>query len=315
MNFTHNNHLTYTIGGRPYGYREDITDKFEVDIGSVDKDHYAKSSWLEEQSRTADLIYKDYGKDFVVMFSGGTDSEIVLHAFKKIGLNPRAVFIKFTGDYNLHDLELAVQITNELDIKLEVIPFDIINFYRNGLAHDFASELQCSQMAYLSVYYHIAKLGVPAVMGGEMLMKRQAKPTGSKWFYCFRENEDASAMRFSNKYHIPLVNEWFSYTPEMMGYYLERPRIQNLLTDKHNGKMTSVSTKNSVLNYLHPGLVKKVKTTGFEKLLGFNAEAYAHLANTFVKRLESSLDGIYIEDVYKKLFGEEYASSQTQQQS
>jgi len=315
MNFTHNNHLTYTTGGRPYGYREDVTDKFKVDIGSVDKNHYAKSSWLEEQSRTADLIYKDYGKDFVVMFSGGTDSEIVLHAFKKIGLNPRAVFIKFTGDYNLHDLELAVQITNELDIKLEVIPFDIINFYRNGIAHNFASELQCSQMAYLSVYYHIAKLGVPAVMGGEMLMKRQVKPTGSKWFYCFRENEDASAMRFSNKYHIPLVNEWFSYTPEMMGYYLERPRIQNMLTDKYNGKMTSVSTKNIVLNYLHPGLVKKVKTTGFEKLLGFNAETYAHLANTYVKRLESSLDGIYIEDVYKKLFGEEYASSQTQQQS
>ena len=315
MNFTHNNHLTYTTGGRPYGYREDVTDKFKVDIGSVDKDHYAKSSWLEEQSRTADLIYKDYGKDFVVMFSGGTDSEIVLHAFKKIGVNPRAVFIKFSGDYNLHDLELAIQITNQLDIKLEIIPFDIINFYRNGIAHDFAAELQCSQMAYLSVYYHIAKLGVPAIMGGEMLMKRQVKPSGSKWFYCFRENEDASAMRFSNKYHIPLVNEWFSYTPEMMGYYLERPRIQDMMADKHNGKMTSVSTKNTVLNYLHPNLVKKVKTTGFEKLLGFNGETYAHLANTYVKRLESSLDGIYIEDVYKKLFGEEYAGSKTQQQS
>jgi hypothetical protein len=152
-------------------------------------------------------------------------------------------------------------------------------------------------------------------MGGEMLMKRHVKPNGSKWYYCFRENEDASAMRFSNKYHIPLVNEWFSYTPEMMGYYLERPRIQDMLTDKHNGKMTSVSTKNAVLNYLHPGLVKKVKTTGFEKLLGFNGETYANLATTYVKRLESSLDGIYIEDVYKKLFGEEYASSKTQQQS
>jgi hypothetical protein len=79
--------------------------------------------------------------------------------------------------------------------------------------------------------------------------------------------------------------------------------------------MTSVSTKNVVLNFLHPGLVKKIKTTGFEKLLGFNGETYAHLATTFVKRLEPSLDGIYIEDVYKKLFGEEYVGSQTQQQS
>ena len=315
MNFTHNNHLTYTTGDRLYGYREEPTEKFKVDIGAVDKDHYAKSSWLEEQYRTADLIYKDYGKDFVVMFSGGTDSEIVLHAFKKIGVKPRAVFIKFVGDYNLPDLELAIQITNSLDIKLDIIPFDIVNFYSNGKAHEFAGELQCSQMAYLSVYHHIAKLGLPAVMGGEMLMKRHVSASGSKWFYCFRENEDASAIRFSKKYSIPLVNEWFSYTPEMMGYYLERPRIQELITNKHNGKMTSVSSKNAILNHLFPGLVKKIKTTGFEQLLGFNGESYANLANTYVKRLESSLDGIYIDDVYKKLFGEEYASGETQQQS
>jgi hypothetical protein len=314
MIFTNNNHLTYSIGGREFGYREDPTEKYKVNIGAVDKDHYAKSSWLEEQYRTADLIYKDYGKDFVVMFSGGTDSEIVLHAFKKIGVKPRAVFIKFVGDYNAPDLELAVQIANGLDIKLDIVPFDIINFYRNGMAHEFAQELQCSQMAYLSVYHHIAKMGLPAVMGGEMLLKRQVKPAGSEWFYCFRENEDASAMRFSNKYHIPLVNEWFSYTPEMMGYYLERPRIQDMMTNKFNGKMTSVSTKNAVLNYLFPGLLPKIKTTGFEKLLGFNGETYANLAGTFVKRLESSLDGIYIKDVYTKLFGEDYASSKAEQQ-
>lgn len=311
MNFTYNNHLNYTTGDRLYGYREDPTEKFKVNVGSVDKDHYAKSSWLEEQRRTADLIYKDYGKDFAVMFSGGTDSEIVLHAFKNIGVKPRAVFIKFVGNYNLPDLELAIQIANGLDIKLEIIPFDVINYYRNGKAAEFAAELQCSQMAYLSVYHHIAKLGLPAVMGGEMLMRRSVKPSGGEWYYCFRENEDASAMRFSKKYHIPLVNEWFSYTPEMMGYYLERPAIQTMLTDKNNGKMTSVSSKNAILNYLHPGLVKKIKTTGFERLLGFNGETYANLATTFVKRLEPSLDGIYIKDLYKKLFGEEYASSKT----
>lgn len=315
MNFTHNNHLTYTTGDRLYGYREDPTEKFKVNVGTVDLDHYAKSSWFDEQRRTADLIYKDYGKDFAVMFSGGTDSEIVLHAFKSIGVKPRAVFIKFVGDYNKPDLELAIQIAAGLDIKLDVVTFDIINYYRNGKAAEFAAELQCSQMAYLSVYHHIAKLGIPAVMGGEMLMKRSVKPSGSEWYYCFRENEDASAMRFSKKYHIPLVNEWFSYTPEMMGYYLERPAIQNLVTDKNNGKMTSVSSKNAILNYLHPGLVKKIKTTGFERLLGFNGETYANLATTFVKRLEPSLDGIYIKDLYKKLFGEEYASGKTQQQS
>ena len=302
MNFTHNNHLTYTTGGRPCGYREEPTDKFKVDIGAIDKDHYAKSSWLEEQSRTADLIYKDYGKDFAVMFSGGTDSEIVLHAFKKIGVKPRAVFIKFVGDYNLPDLELAIKITNDLDIKLDIIPFDIVNFYRNGMAHEFASELQCSQMAYLSVYHHIAKLGLPAVMGGEMLMKRHVKPSGSKWFYCFRENEDASAMRFSNKYHIPLVNEWFSYTPEMMLYYMEDFAIKNLVVDK-TPYWSITPIKNMVLRRIVPGLRKKSKGTGFENLKALLHESKEMLGELMVENIGDTHPHLTYDEVLNKLRG------------
>jgi len=319
MNFTYNNHLKYKIGSdvtgyRDFGYREQVTDKFKVSVGAIDKDHYATSNWVQEQYRTADIIRREYGKDFVVMFSGGTDSEIVLRAFKHIGVTPRVVFIKFNNDYNHGDMVYAIQIANSMDLKLEIIPFDIINFYRSGLAAELATELQCSQMAYLSVYYHVAKLCLPAVMGGEMLMKRITKPNFSEWSYCFRENEDASAMRFSHKYGIPLVNEWFSYTPEMMGYYLEHPVIKSMLTE-NNYKLTSVSTKNSVLYTYMPDIVKKIKTHGFEKILGFNGETYAALSQCYVKRLESSLDGIYIRDLYKSLHGEDYVSSEVEQQS
>jgi len=304
VNFTYQNHLKYWIGERQFGHRQSVTEKYRVQVGAVDRDHYARSNWVNEQSRTADIILREYGSDFVVMFSGGTDSEIVLRAFKQIGVTPRAVFIRFLGDYNQRDLEIAKHVANNLDTPLEIIDFDIIDFYRSGRAQEFAEELQCSQLAYLTVYYHIAKLCVPAVMGGEMLLKRSVNANGSKWFYCFRENEDASAMRFSVKYNIPLVNEWFSYTPEMMGYYLQHPAIQNLINTKYNYKLASVSSKNRILYSYMPELVKKIKTTGFEKLLGFNGEAYAELSRCFTKRLESSLDGIYIEDLVKQLRGE-----------
>lgn len=313
MNFTNNNHLQYSIGGREFGYREDVTEKYKVKVGTIDYDHYLKSNWLDEQYRTADLIYKDFGKDFVVMFSGGTDSEIVLRAFKKIGITPRAAFIRFSNDYNLQDYIIADEIAKSLDVKLEVFDFDIVNFHRNGKSAIYAKELQCSQLAYLSVYYHIAKLAVPAVMGGEMLLKRSVSKNGSRWFYCFRENEDASAMRFSNKYHIPLVNEWFSYTPEMMLYYLENSTIRSLITERYNGKLASVSTKNKVLKSLMPELVKKIKTTGFEKLLGFNGESYAQLSTLMPKRLEPSLDGIYIDELYKQLLGDKYVGYEIKQ--
>jgi hypothetical protein len=304
MNFTHNNHLTYTIGDRLFGRRETIYENYKVNVGKIDPDHYKNSNWVQEQYRTADLIRKDYGKEFVLMFSGGTDSEICLKAFKKIGAVPRVVFIKFTNGYNEGDLKIARYICDNLGFELEEIEFDILDFYYSGQAWEFSSEIDCRQMAYLSVYHHIKKLQMPAVMGGEMLLKRHVTPTDSQWYYCIRENEDASAMRFSLKYNIPLVNEWFSYTPEMMGYYLEHPTIKWLLETPTNGKLASVTTKNRVLHSYMPDLVKKRKTHGFEKLLGFNGETYNELYKSHVKRFASSLDGILIGDLKQQLFGE-----------
>jgi hypothetical protein len=309
MNFTYQNHLKYTIGGRLFGVRSAPTEKFRTTVGSIDQSYYYKSDWLQEQYRTADLILQEFGNDLVVMFSGGTDSEIVLRAFNHIGFKPRSVFIKFKNDYNLPDLIMAEKICDGLNIKLEVQEFDVKEFYRSGQAHEFSSEIQCRQIAYLTVYHHILKMQSPAVMGGEMLLRRHTDVSGSRWYYCFRENEDASAMRFSLKYNIPLVNEWFSYTPEMMAYYLEHPGIQSLINNRYNYKMSSVSSKNDILQQLMPDIIDKQKTHGYEKLMGFNGETYNSLFGTHVRRLEPSLDGIFIDDLKKQLFGDNYVGS------
>jgi hypothetical protein len=307
MNFTLNNHLKYTIGDREYGWRENGIEKFQVTVGAVDLQHYQRTNWLLEQFRTADTVYKEFGKDLVVMFSGGTDSEIVLRAFKTIGVQPRVVFMKFANDYNASDLEQARVAVADIGFDLEVIEFDVEDFYLSGEAAEFAGQIQCRQIAYLAVYNIIRRLQAPAVMGGELMLRRHVTPGAprSNWYYTFRENEDASAMRFSNMYNLPLVNEWFSYTPEMMGHYMQQRLTQWLISNRFNGKISSVSTKNILLKQLMPSLVEKVKTHGYEKLMGFNRETYQSLYLTHPRRYESSLDGILIEDLYYQLFGEE----------
>jgi hypothetical protein len=309
MNFTFNNHLKYTIGGRLFGYRETPYEKFIVSTGKIDKQYYKTSNWLKEQYRTADIVRTDLGNDLVVFFSGGTDSEIVLRSFVSIGIKPRTMFIKFIGGFNEDDLKHAITVANELGITLEIIEFDVLGFYRSGEATEISKNINCSQIAYLTVYYNILKLQAPAVMGGEMLLKKHLDLNLSKWYYCIRENEDASAMRFSIKYNIPLVNEWFSYTPEMMGYYLEDIDIQKLISNKINYKFTSVSSKNKILKKLYPEIQEKNKTHGYEKLMGFNVESYRRLYNNYIKRLSFNLDGIFIDDLKNQLFGEYYENN------
>jgi hypothetical protein len=146
------------------------------------------------------------------------------------------------------------------------------------------------------------KIAAPAVMGGEALLTRYVNLKNSYWYYTFRENEDASAMRFSFKYNIPLVNEWFSYTPEMMLFYLEDPDIQNLINNP-NYKITSVSSKNIILKKLYPEIRSKQKTHGFERLLGFNIETYNIMKEQLIPRLIASDDGIPADSLIKHLRG------------
>lgn len=292
MNFTYNNHLKYTIDNVLWGHRTNSIQKFQVTVGSIDSDHYRHSNYLSELHRTADLVYRDYGRDFALFLSGGTDSEIVLRNFLDIGITPRCFIIKFTDDYNLSDVNEALNLTKELNVTLNVINFDVKDFVYSGEAGEFGRNIQCTQVTYLTVYKSILNIGLPAVMGGEVLLKRNINTEPSIWYYCLRENEDCSAMRFSIKYQLPLVNEWFSYTPELMLYYLEHSLINALVTTKYNYKLTSVSSKNEILQSLVPNIRYRKKTHGFENLLGFNFECYRLLTSQQILRLENSLDGI-----------------------
>jgi hypothetical protein len=303
MNFTQNNHLSYTIGGRKFGYRETGMEKYNVVLGPVDTAQYKSSNYVKELKRTADTVYREFGKDLVVFLSGGTDSEIVIRNFVDIGVRPKCLVIRFKGGYNAPDVLEAQAIANDLDLDLEIMDFDVIDFHKSGEARDLGVSLQCSQITYLTVYNAILKLGAPAVMGGEVLLTRLVRLDSHEWYYTFRENEDASAMRFSEKYNIPLVNEWFSYTPELLLHYLEDNDIQSLISTRYNYKLTSVSSKNAILRRLYPDIRPKIKTHGFERLLGFNYEVYKELASYQIRKLESSVDGILMDDAIAMLKG------------
>jgi len=303
MNFTHNNHLQYYVSDRLYGTRQTAIEKFKVSVGSIDNDRYSSSNYNNELIRSAELISKDLGNDVVLFLSGGTDSEIVARSFVKLGLKPKCYTIKFKDDYNLSDVKEATELANDLNLQLEYIDFDVKDFLLSGEAIEFGKELQCSQLTYLMVYHSIRKIGAPSVMGGEVLLRRNVNTNPMSWYYCFREDEDASAMRFSLKYNLPLVNEFFSYTPELLLYYLEHSDILNLIQTQYNYKLTSVSSKNAILKKLCPDIRVRTKTHGFEQLTGFNYEASRELFRNIIPRLEPSLDGVNYNEVIDMLKG------------
>lgn len=90
----------------------------------------------------------------------------------------------------------------------------------------------------------------------------------------------------------------------MMLYYLEDYQIQTLIHSKDNFKVSSVSSKNQILKELFPEISERIKTHGFERLLGFNGEVYNKFKHHTVKKLVPSLDGIEINKLIKHLRNE-----------
>lgn len=303
MNYTFDNHLKYWIGERLWDIRKNPLEKFEVDIGTIDPAYYNKTSFQNECYRIADNIWKESGGDIVIFLSGGTDSEIVARSFVEIGIKPICYTVRFTEGWNQHNVDEAIDCANDLGLQHNIINFNVTDFINSGEAKEFSKKISCTQIQYLILYHNIIKLGMPATMGGEVLLKRKANVSPNLWYLTYREDEDASAIRASKLSGIPIIQEWFLYTPEIILKYLESPGTQNLILGKNNFKLNSASSKNMILKTLFPAITGRLKSHGWEKILGLNLQCLRELSRELILPLEPSLDGIPCDIAIKKLQG------------
>ncbi len=301
--YSHNNHFYYDLDGVPWATRTSKFQKFQVHIGSIDQDHYAKSNYRQELLRVADLQYQLMGKDLVVFLSGGADSEIVARSFAGLGVKPRCVTVKFENDYNIEEVAEAAEVCKELDLPHTIIDFNVKDFYYSGEAAELCKEIQCSQIAFLVLLAVINKMQAPSVIGCELQLTKGISLDNSHWYMRLIEYMDTAHMKLAQKINVPIVSEWFSYTPELMLYYLEQPELENLVYDPTNYKLSITSTKNRVLKKLIPELRKKEKATGYEKLKGFHSEVNGNLSDLLIKPISNRGNGMSYPELIQRLKG------------
>jgi hypothetical protein len=303
FNFTHNNHYKHFIDGELFGVRTNKFQQYTTDVGVVDMDYYQKSNFNKERLRIAQLQYNDLGKDLVLFVSGGLDSEIMVRSYVEQGLKPLCIVIRFVGDYNADDVNEAVSLLTELEVPYKIIDFDVKEFYFSGRAVELAKEIQCELLPFLVFFDVSRQLNVPTILGGELLIEKYRGVNNSlKWVLRNLETYEAAHVRFSKKYNIPFVIEWFSYTPEIMLYYIENTGIKNLVTD--NTPYWSITPiKNMVLHSIIPGLRKKSKGTGFENLKALLHESKETLGLLMPENIGDTHPYLTYNEVLNKLRG------------
>ena len=202
------------------------------------------------------------------------------------------------------EVKEAVAVADELGLPYEIVDFDVRGFYLSGEAERLAVEIQCELLPFLVFFKVSQQLQAPTVLGGELLIEKYKnhnfKP---EWVLRNIETLEASHVRFAQKFNIPFIIEWFSYTPELMLYYLEDPAIKYLVGD--NTPYWSVTpVKNIILRRLVPELRIKEKTTGYENLKGLHVESRAKLASLMPDNIGDTHPYLGYNELIKRLRGQ-----------
>lgn len=302
MEFTCGNHLTYSINQNKFGYRETPFDRYEVSVGKVDLDYYRHNSWLNEQHRIGSLVLNNIGKDFVLLYSG-LNSECILRVLISLNIKPILIFIRFVGDYNLNEYYHAVKTASDLGLELSVFDYDIIDSYRSKELTEFADSINCGNIMQAVLCHVTHKLQSPAIIGQEITFRKDIKLNSADWYYYFPENANASILRYSLKYNIPVISEWFSYTPESIGYFLDKLDFHN-----YQYKISTNSVQNQLFLDMFPNLTHINHRNGYENLFGLLTEFNVR-GNQLHSGLDHVVSGIRLDDLKLQLFGKEYVNS------
>lgn len=283
MNLTHQSHLRWWTQPngekKPKEYfraRTAHSDTFGCETGVPELSNGL--SWYDEFKRAMSLLVEEHGANLNVFYSGGFDSEILVRTLVEMGANPIAHTVCFTGEENTRETQNTTQICLALDVKHVIWKHDILDYVRREKYMELGLKYTCNQLAYLVVLEYVRKCtDLPCLMGGEIYIQKheipafEAVPSKFDWYYIYRENEDAMTYRYSLDTGHPLINETFSYTPELIRKWTEIPTVRSIVDNKRLGKLSLISSKPEIFREAYPHeLVAKRKMHGYESLMWTN---------------------------------------------
>lgn len=282
LNLTHNEHLRWRLVDqspimsitRFFGRREHDEEQFKLVFGDSISDC---KDWATELTISVDKLVSDHGTDLAVFYSGGSDSEVVIRTLLALGIKPEVHIIQFADGLNEHEVQHAFKNCEAFGLEPHVWHHDAMRYIKDDMYLDFATKYQCSQIAYLKVLEYAKRLDKPVVMGGEIyLQKHQHHDDGAlhaptSWYYVYREDEDGVTYRYSYDTGHPVINEFFTYTPNLLYSWLTHPRIKSITNNEEPGKITLLSIKARVYEQqLGYALTAKNKFHGYEALTWAN---------------------------------------------
>ena len=285
-NYTYKQHFKFGYDADWFNPRWDKDSQWHVEYGSCE---YRPTSFRDEVLRVARLVENEsfrLGLPIDVMFSGGSESEMMLRSFTEQDIPVRVHIMRFKDGHNQHDIASAEQFIQTTGIVPQYHELDILKFWEKE-AFDYAERARCVSPQLLSTMWLMDQLdGIPCLGSAECylsygdmakyqywdpeqgkLIREEIKSYPKRPWFMHEREKIAAWYRHAMLTDRPAVPGYFQYTPEVMLSFLEDPTTQSLVNCKMWGKLSNQSTKKQVYETYFPNMVQQKKTTGFESIM------------------------------------------------
>ncbi len=273
MNLTHDSHFSWVVGDRQFGTRYYPWEQFRVFLGRCER---KPLRWPVEFRLAMEKLVDEHGTSLALFYSGGADSELVLRELLALGVRPEIHTIQFADGENVNEVSHAFSFCEQHGLKVNKWIHDVKTYVNAEQYLDVALKYNCTQLAYVTVLEYARRVNLPVLMGGEIYVQRHrssALDVNSEegWYFVYREDEDGSTYRYSEATGHPIINEVFSYTPELMAAWINCPKIRDAITGRDPHKLSLISTKNAAFeSELGHRLHASKKLHGYEHLMWSN---------------------------------------------
>jgi len=262
-----NNWYKWNYGKDPdFGRQDQSLKKFYTNYScGLNKPILSFKEELENAARSTLDHYPDLKP--CIFFSGGVDSELILRSYLNIGSNPEVFIVRYENDYNLYDVSYAVSICNSLNIKFNLIDFNLKKFYNND-AELISEQSQIDRPKMLPhLKFTDCATGLIIVGHSDIRWFRTDDNYDVKGNWLAQDFEhDIGCDKYNILHNRPAIYQWWKWTPGLVISYTKLEWFQKLINDHYVGKLGINSTKIYGFREIYPDLLYRKKFTGFEKI-------------------------------------------------
>lgn len=229
-----------------------------------------KNFW-DSLCKTACEMYHQFG-EIQIGYSGGLDSEVAVLAFYHEKLPFRLSTIEwYWGDriLNGHDVRYAYNLCKELNLKTEVVKYDLKNLLLTDEWERIARTYQAVSPYQHALLVVLEQIKDPWLQVDEIETLISFDDDNPEWIFEKREDQDMCWRKFNQLTNLPALNNFFTYRLETVYGWYKNQIVQDLINFKTYGKLGFISSKHKIYQEHCPyKLTPRPKYFGLELMAG-----------------------------------------------